>query len=374
MDKSIGGLEQLLSELNRRGIGGYRRYQAVRAFLNYRARQMNVPLSGSFELTPLCNLRCAMCYVRLDPWDMGERSLLSAREWTDIMSRAIDGGMMYAALTGGECLTHPGFREIYLFLQSRGIETEVLTNGVLLDGELFEFFRENPPACIRVTLYGAGDDGYERVCGSRVFDRVWGNILRLREEKLPLSVSLTPNLLMTDGVAAVEMLHSAGIPFRINAGLIAPREETGRSFCGGELDAAVEMIKAKLSCEGGHWHEECDAGALPEPGGAGGAQRGVRCGAGRSGFAVSWDGTMRPCPGFPTVKENVLSLGFEEAWRRMNKSVLDFPRPEECVGCRYEKVCKHCVAEHASAAPVGHASPAVCAWVSRMAAEGLVKL
>jgi sulfatase maturation enzyme AslB (radical SAM superfamily) len=30
------------------------------------AAQRHIPLSGAFELTPRCNLKCKMCYVRLD--------------------------------------------------------------------------------------------------------------------------------------------------------------------------------------------------------------------------------------------------------------------------------------------------------------------
>ena len=31
-----------------------------------RARRSCVPITGTFELTPLCNFSCRMCYVRLD--------------------------------------------------------------------------------------------------------------------------------------------------------------------------------------------------------------------------------------------------------------------------------------------------------------------
>ena len=37
----------------------------MRRFLSFKARDKAIPISGSFELTPLCNLDCKMCYVRL---------------------------------------------------------------------------------------------------------------------------------------------------------------------------------------------------------------------------------------------------------------------------------------------------------------------
>lgn len=36
------------------------------AFLLRRAAKTDVPITGSFELTPLCNLNCKMCYVRMN--------------------------------------------------------------------------------------------------------------------------------------------------------------------------------------------------------------------------------------------------------------------------------------------------------------------
>ena len=37
----------------------------VTDILYRRAAQRGLPISGTFELTPLCNMDCKMCYVRL---------------------------------------------------------------------------------------------------------------------------------------------------------------------------------------------------------------------------------------------------------------------------------------------------------------------
>ena len=58
-------LRELLRQLDAQGITDYRRYRQVRQYLGFKAREKNLPISGSFELTPLCNLDCKMCYVHL---------------------------------------------------------------------------------------------------------------------------------------------------------------------------------------------------------------------------------------------------------------------------------------------------------------------
>ena len=150
-------LSALLATLDAQGITDHRRYQMVRQYLNFRAREKNIPINGTFELTPLCNLDCKMCYVHLNREQMNGVELLTTGQWKDMMKQAVEAGMTYAKLTGGECLTYPGFQELYLYLRSFGVEVSVLSNGVLMEGEMADFLIANPPAHVQITLYGASE-------------------------------------------------------------------------------------------------------------------------------------------------------------------------------------------------------------------------
>ena len=375
MHTSPNTLRELLIMLNAKGVTDYRRYEAVRKFLNFKARDKAIPISGSFEPTPLCNLDCKMCYVHLNKEQMLGARLLSTETWKDIMQQAIDAGMMYARVTGGECLTYPGFRELYLFLREKGIETVILSNGILMDEEMAAFLKENPPAAIQISLYGASEEAYERVTGRRCFGKVTENIRRLRALEIPVVVAVTPNGYMTDGEEIIRFLQEEMIPYAINSGLLKPREETGRDLADADLDTYINMLKLRASFRGTDLEAETDPESLPDPNvGQGSAVCGVTCGAGRSGFAVDWRGNMRPCNTFPSEGESIPDLGFREAWRRTNYTATHFPLPTECQGCAYQGVCKHCVAEHSAGAEIGHASPAICAMGKRMVTEGLMSL
>lgn len=367
-------LRELLDRLDNEGVTDFRRYNEVRKFMGFKAREKLIPLSGSFELTPLCNLDCKMCYVHLDRGQMRGAELLSSKAWKSIMAQAVDAGMMYASLTGGECLTYPGFKELYLHLASMGVEIHVLSNGVALDEGVASFFKGCPPASVQVTLYGASEDGYERVTGRRMFSRVMENIRRLRDFAIPLTIAVTPNIFMTDGLQVVKLLHEERLPFVINSGLMKPREETGRQIADAELDAYVNMLRLQLKLSGKMTEPECDVDELPGPASTTApVEHGVRCGAGRSSFAVDWRGRMRPCSTFPCTPVDVQVLGFTESWRRTTWTALGYPLPAECGGCFYRSVCKHCVSEHAAGAEPGHASSAICRWGKRMVFEGLAK-
>ncbi len=90
---------------------GSEKTEAFFHFLQHAARSKHVPLHGSFELTPRCTLNCGMCYVHLQPSQMARKEL-TAGQWISLIDQAADEGMMQAALTGGECMLHPGFRDI----------------------------------------------------------------------------------------------------------------------------------------------------------------------------------------------------------------------------------------------------------------------
>ena len=117
------------------------------------AREHDTPISGSFELTPLCNLDCKMCYVHLTDPTVKQR-MLSGDEWISLMGQAISHGMMIALLTGGEAMTHPDFWQIYSYLIDRGVSILLKTNGVLLNAETVARLLEYPPLSIDVSLYG----------------------------------------------------------------------------------------------------------------------------------------------------------------------------------------------------------------------------
>ena len=332
-------LAELLAKLDAENIHDYRRYREVRKFFDFKAREKYVPVSATFELTPLCNLDCKMCYVHLNREQLNGASLLTTEQWKDLMRQSVEAGVMFASLTGGECLTYPGFKELYLYLFSMGIQVSILSNGILMNDDIIELFKKYPPARIQITLYGASEDGYENVTGHRVFNKVISNINKLREANLPLSISITPNEFMDDGVQAVRLLVGMGIPFIVNSSIMTPRNETGREVHDANLDTYVEILRTWKEITGGEVYPECDEESLPSVGGS---------------------------------QES--SVGVKKAWEGLTVIAKNFRNPSECEGCKYYDSCKHCAVEHATGAPIGHANPSVCEWTKRMIKEGIYKL
>ena len=171
-------------------------YREFLAMIEERTREADIPYAGSFELTPLCNLDCKMCYVHLQDPSVRHR-MLSGEQWLSIIQQAIDEGMMEALLTGGEAMTHPAFWDIYMYLINHGIVTQVKTNGVLLNEEAIKRFQEYPPYKLDISLYGCDSESYVAVTGVDAYEQVVSHIRMAVEAGLTIQIMVTPSRYMS---------------------------------------------------------------------------------------------------------------------------------------------------------------------------------
>ena len=339
---------ELIERLKKENGKAVQGYSNVSRYIGFKARDKGIPVSGQFELTPLCNFSCRMCYVHLDGDQLKGRSVLPAETWKDLMRQAWEAGMLSANLTGGECLAYPGFEEIFLYLHSLGCEVGVLTNGYLLDEERISFFVKHRPTRIQITLYGCNDDVYERVTGRRAFTTVIGNAKKAIEAGLPVSLNITPNTFLgDDGPETLRTAYRYCRAVTVNSAIFSPREETGRA--GQQDDPENEMylrIYRVMDELNGIPASEINERDLPPAGSAvtGDPGRGFRCGGGRSGFVMNWEGAVMPCNRMEMIRADALKEGFAAAWAKINKAVNEWPRVAECEGCVYREICNNCPA------------------------------
>ena len=325
---------QHLKELRQENGRRIWRLSSFNQYLDAKARQMGVPLTGQFELTPLCNFSCKMCYVHLDVGQLNGKALLSVETWKDLIHQAWEAGMMHVTLSGGECLTYPGFDDLYLYVQSLGCDVSILTNGYLLDDRRIEFFRQHKPAMIQISLYGSDDDAYERVTGVRAFGRVAENVQKAIEAGFNVRLVLTPSTYMgEDALETLRFARSITPNVIINSTVFAPREETGRSQQRDNPDADFFVKLFRLSYElDGRETKEIDPAKLPPVGGTSHEcdKCGLLCGGARSGFVVDWKGNLMPCNSLDMIRADLLKDGFREGWKQIHQAVAEWPLVPEC--------------------------------------------
>lgn len=340
------------------------KFDYLTRYLSLKGREKGIPVFGQFELTPLCNLSCRMCYVHLNPDQMKGTSILPAESWKDLIHQAWEAGMCVATLTGGECLTYPWFDEVYLYLHSLGIQVSIMTNGLLLNEERIQFFKAHMPYRMQITMYGQNDDVYERVTGRRAFSTVISNVKKAIEAKLPIILAVTPNSYLGDDVMELlKLINDLGLQASVNNSLFDPREETGRSGQVQENDDEMylkiyRMIDQFLGKEA----KEIDESRLP-PYGCDiheCSECGLRCGGGRSSFVIDWKGTLQPCNRMNMMKGYPLQEGFKTAWEKVNQQANAWPQVPECIECVYRKVCNTCAANMLKYAEPGKQPIGLC--------------
>ena len=332
--------------------------------MHMKMRKQRVPFSGIFELTPRCTLDCKMCYVHLTESQMNGKKELSGDQWIKIMDDAIENGMAFALLTGGECLLHKDFKKIYLHLREKGIMITLNTNGTVMNDELIDFFVKNPPNRIKVTLYGASEEGYERVTGHRQFARVRDNILKLKNAGFYVTISVTICKYNYDETLdIIKFARENGLKYNVDMAMFQANENTGRDL--NDYDLSGEQVAEKYReiaiMTGQKLYDNEPITELPQRMDNAKVATRLRCGAGRSTFSVSWDGKMYPCLWVQDEPQNLFEKSFVECWKECNRIVEEYILPVECSTCEYFNACALCTIKRADPNDRGHCNPAVCA-------------
>lgn len=345
-------------------------YREYLALIEENAYQGDIPYRGSFELTPLCNLDCKMCYVHLQDPSVKDR-MLSGEQWISMMHGAIDKGMMEALLTGGEAMTHPAFWDIYMYLINHGISTQVKTNGILLNEEAIKRFQEFPPYTLDISLYGCDSESYIAVSGVDAYERVVGHIKLAIDAGLRVKIMITPSSYMmswTDRVMA--LAKSFGVSVLVNEVLVDAHENTGRKKADFDLtldedirikELSKELLPPQYSPDDHEFFMKRRQRHVL-------SDKGLYCNAGRTGFAVNWDGVMVPCLNFPrdVVSAHPLRDGFENAWNEVNEKVKNYKIPQDCYKCEINTKCQYCPVHHQKVAVRHQCDPDYCYYMKAL--------
>ena len=332
----------------------------ITSYLHNKAVRNQIPLNGTFELTPLCNMNCRMCYVRLSKQDQEKMGRLrSVDEWLALAEKCKKAGMLYLLLTGGEPFLYPGFQQLVEQLHKMGFIISINSNGTMIDENVIAWLKHCPPVRINITLYGASDETYARLCRNPVgFTQVTKAIRLLRETGITMRIncSVTPyncadlepmiNFCKTNGLLIAPTAYMFP-PLRKDPGMIgqndrfSPQEAAYYQGKTEQLLIGDDRFMQKVSddeLDGLYTDLEDDC--------LGSEGEGLRCRAGKSSFWVTWNGKVLPCGMFPATSEykNAFEEDFAECWKTVLKVTGSIRLPAKCAVCRLKNKCRACAA------------------------------
>lgn len=291
----------------------------------------NVPISGTFELTPYCNLNCPMCYIHLDPIRAAKQGKhLTGKQWLEIARQASEMGVLILTLTGGEPFLHPDFWEIYEGIVKLGILPHIYTNGCLIDEKVVERFKQYPPYNMKISIYGASNETYETMCGVKNgFTKVSHAIDLLKEAGIPFYTTSTIVRENAHDLAALyQFAVEKQIPFTHSIAVTGTVRDAISDPHASRLDASD--LKYTLA---GLEKEKRPIVKRPF----------AFCSGYGVSFDISWHGHLGYC-NFATKPYVQLAdpIDFPSAWKKMLQLTKEIKIPAECENCEWAMFCKRC--------------------------------
>lgn len=325
------------------------------AQLSQKAVERRIPISGTFELLPFCNMRCKMCYIVHDNLSSCQEEIKDVAFWDNLMDQAISQGMLYCLITGGEPFIYPGIRELLERVNKKPVHLALNTNATLLNEETVRWLSKVYPGRVNISLYGGSNETYKRLCGNpKGFEQVTNAFGLLNEYHIPFRVhtTLTPeNYEDFDKIidicnsyhAPLQMVYYMFPPYRKDKGLI---ENNARFTPEQAAEAAIRIFRHRIpEYERRRMVLEAHCACFEEPwrytlyG-----KPGIMCRGGYASFWVDWRGQVSGCGIHTAEKIDAAKISFEEAWSQIVSSTEQTRLSEKCRYCKYRCICPVCVA------------------------------
>lgn len=331
----------------------------VRDKLWKKASEKGIPLAGTFELLPICNFACKMCYVRKSMAEVQALGgLKDADWWLDNMRQAAELGMLFPLLTGGEPLLYPDFRKIYEGLMDMGMQVSINSNGSLIDREWAQWFGKQPPVRINLTLYGGSEETYEALCGNgAAFGKVCNAVQYLKEAGVPVkfNCSVTPQNVQ-DLDKMIAFAKSVESPIQIATYMFPPvRRENGSMYGqndrlspeeAGKLRAYTDYIQAEPKWFLGQAErfrrftplEDLDFLSMERQ------EMAMHCRGGHNSLWINWQGNIMNCGMYGSVEFPLENRSVADAWTELRERTHAIRYTPVCSGCPNLPLCHSCIA------------------------------
>ena len=173
-------------------------------------------LSAKFKITWKCNLRCGLCGLWRKPEDNNGINELPAELVMSAVRELKDAGLRKLHYSGGEALLHPNLSELVGFSRSLDLQTNISTNGTLIDKDMARFLVDAKVHAINISI----DSGIEKVHDSmrgvkNSWRRAWDgidNLIDRRRAKGKKRPIVSINTLVTrKSAGTLEALHDMAL-------------------------------------------------------------------------------------------------------------------------------------------------------------------
>lgn len=290
-----------------------------------------IPVSATFELTPLCNFNCPMCYVHRQKDEETVSQMMTAEQWLDLARQAKELGTLRLTLTGGEIFTYPEFWELYSELNKMGFLISLLSNGYLIDEKVKENFKKyGMPHSMKLSLYGASNETYEKMCGVKNgLDRFSKAVDILKDLKIPFEVTST---IIKDNFDDLEAMYifakEKNFKFFHTYAVAKSQRVVNQNmnrFYAVDFEDRLTIEEIESSFKHPVYKNPFDG-----------------CGSYRNSFWLGWNGRMMFCSFTPKYSVSINDKSLKTAWIELNDNLSKLKVPAKCENCEANELCSNC--------------------------------
>ncbi len=281
--------------------------------------------SASFEITGRCNFNCVHCYIK----DNRALNDLNFYEAQTIIDKIADGGCIFIQLTGGEVLLRKDFGSIYEYCRQKGLIVRISTNGSLLNPQIVNSFKNDPPSRIAVSCYGGDKKSFESTTGvAGSYEAFLNGVALLKEAGIRIRMNI---IVLKENVgsmdAAVAFAKQNGFPFHCFS-KISPT-------LGGSCAPKTHQISFR-EMEKTFMHNKSKGDFCENKGKS-------ECNAGRKSFHIDASGRMFICKMYRNKGFDLLKGKLEAGKERLNDVLASIDTGRvQCKKCDVKVFCQFC--------------------------------
>lgn len=280
-----------------------------------------IPIQGLIEITNICNFNCIHCYIANSK---NKRQIFLSY---DIIKTAIDEvcemGCEMITITGGECMLHPNFQEIYTYIWKKGIKVNIFTNASLVTKSVISLLKKYPPNCVSVSIYGASESTYNEITQSIGYADVINGL----------------RLLQCNGIN----LETKIIVLKQNEHEIEEMKRLARKYTSNPIRVSYDLMPTydhSLDVLNNHSHYQSSTTLKNN---FKTNNQAFNCHAGTSFFSINYEGNVTLCSfcGFSAM--NLKEYSFRDIWKSFEKSInSSISKDSQCYDCIFFNECINC--------------------------------
>ncbi|WP_292424127.1 radical SAM/SPASM domain-containing protein [Methanoregula sp.] len=302
----------------------------------------------SWNLTLMCPLACAHCYV--DAGTEEAAGVLSTDEALAVIDRIRATGTPVVVLSGGEPLMRDDLCTIARYGTDRGLRMVMGTSGYFLDRPMAARLKEAGIRAAAISLDSANPAVHDLFRGvSGAWERAVAAIKNCMEEGIGVQVNMTA---MRPSAGEIESVVALGKSLGVHDYQVFFPIPTGRAEGTGpenprEYEDVIRQVLLKYhesdinlrpTCAPQFRRIAADLGIEKQGWGRG-------CIAGTRYCRIYANGDVTPCPYLPVSAGNVREIPFDRIWNEslIFKALRDPGRlTGKCGRCEYKSICGGC--------------------------------